>query len=245
MNFIFPLAFWGMQRVIERHMYSKNTGKVTGASAFAVVSEPTKLRPSLDLFKGAQVAGSQRVDKAVKKGLESICSVVGKAINAKLKPIATWEDWKKGIKSGPSLLLLVVHTEESENSGIPRMEIGTENWLVSSQLEEEHIIKDGGDPPLVLLIGCETGVTDREFANFVTRMRQKRAAIVVATGAKVHSIHAVPVAREFIKRMQSASKKTGASFGDVMLSVRREMLAAGIPMVLTLTAYGDADWRLA
>jgi hypothetical protein len=29
-----------------------------------------------------------------------------------------------------------------------------------------------------------------------------------------------------------------------MLNVRREMLAKGMPMVLALTAYGDADWRL-
>lgn len=35
------------------------------------------------------------------------------------------------------------------------------------------------------------------------------------------------------------------TFGDVMLGVRRQALKEGIPMVLCIHAYGDADWKLA
>jgi hypothetical protein len=126
------------------------------------------------------------------------------------------------------------------------MEIGEASWLPLPQLEQEHVVRENGAPPLVLLLGCETGVPERQFANFVNRLRNRGAAIVVATGAKIHSLHAVPVAKQFLTRIEEAAGKDGdATFGEVMLAVRRQMLADGIPMVLTLNAFGDADWRIA
>ncbi|MEO8193808.1 MAG: hypothetical protein ABI681_08145 [Gemmatimonadales bacterium] len=246
-DFICPLAFWGVQRVIERHAHRPELKKVTAGEDFAVVSEPTDLRPELDLFKGGAIAGSQKVEKTVAGGLEQISRLVGKLTNSNLEPVPDWKSWKTSIrKTGPSLLVLIVHTEETPaDDTIPQMEIGNASWLSVVEIEEEHVVKKNGEPPLVLLLGCETGVPDKQFANFVNRLRNRGAAIVVATGAKIHSLHAVPVAKEFVTRIQEAAKKKDATFGEVMLAVRREMLADGIPMVLTLNAFGDADWRLA
>jgi hypothetical protein len=246
-DFICPLAFWGVQRVIERHSYRAELKPIAGGEPFAVVSEPTDLRPALDLTKGGMIAGSQKVEKSVTGGLEAVGKLIEKLTGSKSKPVSGWKDWTAGIrKTGPAVLVLIVHTEETpEDDTIPQMEIGKASWLASVDIGPEHVVKNKGQPPLVLLLGCETGVSDRQFANFVTSMRTNGAAIVVATGAKIHSMHAVPVAKEFIKRIQAESKKKDASFGDVMLAVRREMLADGMPMVLTLNAFGDADWRLA
>lgn len=246
-DWICPMAFWGVQRVIERHAHRPKINKVTDGESFAVVSEPTSLRNELDVLKGALIAGSQKVSKTVEGGLEDICTLVGGITGSPLVPVPDWDTWKKSIsKSGPSLLVLIVHTEESDSDDtIPKMEIGKDSWLASADLSKSYVVREDGAPPLVLLLGCETGVSDRQFANFVTNLRHCNAAIVVATGAKIHSIHAVPVAKEFITRIQAAAKKGNASFGDVMLAVRREMLATGMPMVLALNAFGDADWRLA
>lgn len=247
-KFICPLAFWGVKRVIERHAHNAELRKVATGGSFAVVSEPTDLRPTLDLRKGGLVAGSQRVGKAVPGGLEEICESVEKLTGSALKPVSDWKSWTKSIgKSGPSLLVLIVHTEETPNdSTIPQMEIGNASWLPLTQLEDAHVVRENGAPPLVLLLGCETGVPDKKFANFVNRLRIHKAAIVVAAGAKIHAKHAVPVAKEFVRRIREAADADGdATFGEVMLTVRRQMLADGIPMVLTLNAFGDADWRLA
>jgi hypothetical protein len=246
-DFICPLAFWGVQRVIERHAHRPKLDRVTAGRDFAVVAEPTDLRPELDVLTGGLIAGSQKVTKTVQGGLEDICTLVGKLTNSTLEPVPDWKTWKKSVgKTGPSLLVLIVHTEETEDDEtIPQMEIGEDSWLSAADIEEEHVVRENGNPPLVLLLGCETGVPDKQFANFVSRLRHCRAAIVVATGAKIHSTHAVPVAKEFIARIEKAAAKGDATFGDVMLAVRREMLAEGMPMVLTLNAFGDADWRLA
>ena len=245
-NFVCPLAFWGVQRVIERHAHNPKLAKVLAGSAFAVLSEPTESRNSLDLRKGGLVAGSQRVEKAVAGGLGEICELIGKFTGSTLQPVSTWSKWAASVrKSGPPLLVLIVHTEESpEDETIPRMEIGKAQWLPSADINEEHVVKKDSPPPLVLLLGCETGVPEKQFADFVNRIRNCGAAIIVATGAKIHSVHAVPVAREFVDRIQKVDD-ADATFGEIMRAVRREMLADGMPMVLTLTAFGDADWRLA
>jgi hypothetical protein len=62
-KFICPLAFWGVKRVIERHAHDAELSKVATGSSFAMVSEPTDLRPTLDLHKGGLVAGSQKVEQ--------------------------------------------------------------------------------------------------------------------------------------------------------------------------------------
>jgi hypothetical protein len=247
-DFICPFAFWGVQRVIERHAHKPAVAALAAGASFAVVSEPTGLRDSLDLFKGGLIAGSQRVDKTVAGGLEEICDMVGKLTGSSLKPVPTWKEWIDKVRTtGPSLMMMIVHTEETpDDDSIPQMEIGKGSWLPAVEIEEEHVVQQDGKPPLVLLLGCETGVPDRQFSNFVSRLRDKKAAIVVATGSKIHSIHAIPVAKSFVSHIREiAAKKDGATFGEIMLAVRREMLADGIPMVLALNAFGDADWRLA
>jgi hypothetical protein len=56
--------------------------------------------------------------------------------------------------------------------------------------------------------------------------------------------HAIPVAEEFVREMK-AQCGTNQTFGDVMVKVRRKILGEkGLPMVLCLWAYGDADWRI-
>jgi hypothetical protein len=138
-----------------------------------------------------------------------------------------------------------VHTEASpENAAIQQMEIGVDSWLTVAELDLRHVRRTDAPPPLVLLLGCETGVPEKQFANFINRLRNRGAAIVVATGAKIHSLHAVPVANAFVEALGHAVKRDGATFGEVMRQVRRSMLARGLPMVLTLNAFGDADWRL-
>lgn len=242
---ICPLAFWGMQRVIERHRHDQRNAPIRRGEAFAARDEPSEGRPSLDLLRAGVVAGSQRVESTVKGGLAEICKLIG-GTSAALIPVPTWDDWKTEIgRSAPSLMVLIVHTEPSEDDeDMPRMEIGADSWLPVADISGKYLLKETFSPPLVLLLGCETGVPDKEFANFVNKLRNEGAAIVVAAGAKIHSLHAVPVAKEFVTAIQRIAKRKGATFGEIMRDVRREMLAQGLPMVLTLTAYGDADWEL-
>ena len=53
----------------------------------------------------------------------------------------------------------------------------------------------------------------------------------------------MPVLESLILEL-SEIEKPSAPFGEVMRAVRRQMLKTGNPIVLCLTAYGDADWVL-
>jgi hypothetical protein len=46
-----------------------------------------------------------------------------------------------------------------------------------------------------------------------------------------------------VEEFESAGE-AGSTFGTALLDVRRRGLAAGLPVVLSLVAYGDADWGI-
>jgi hypothetical protein len=48
-----------------------------------------------------------------------------------------------------------------------------------------------------------------------------------------------------IEILAELARQSQFTFGEVMLQLRRRALAKGLPVVLTLFPYGDADWRLA
>jgi hypothetical protein len=134
----------------------------------------------------------------------------------------------------------------TENSGtVPALEI-EEGVLVEMQSIEEDYVYSRKEPfpPVVFLIGCETGAADIEFMNFVAQFRRGGAAIIVSTGAPILGRHAVPVTIELLNRLKQFSEQANTSFGEAMRLVKQKMLAQGFPMALTLMTYGDADWKI-
>ena len=64
----------------------------------------------------------------------------------------------------------------------------------------------------------------------------------MATSNLIYGPNAAQLADLLLAKLHEL--KDGENFGEVMLSIRRKALAEGNPMVLCLSAYGDADWRL-
>jgi hypothetical protein len=243
-----PLGFWGLSRILERHSEERRItrpelAELVDVKPHAFRVEPVEGRDTLPVLRSGLVAGSQRVERSVPGGLEAICARIADG-QPGLEPVRTWDAWTSRIEGdGPSLLVLIVHTDLDDDD-LEQMEIGTESWLSVVDLENEHIARDEMSPPIVLLLGCETGAPNVSFAGFVSRCLEYGAAVVVGTGAKIHSVHAVPVAQGFVDALRAAVAGGAVTFGEVMRDVRRNLLADGLPMVLTLTAHGDADWRL-
>jgi hypothetical protein len=240
---ICPLGFWGMRHIIERHMFDREVAKKLNANDFALQQEPVQGRARLTVLTNGLFAASSRAD-TVKRGLTDR---VFNALRAATKPTSSkvddWKEWRKKVKRvRPTLLLLIPHTF-SDAQDIPTMEIGNDQLLPLDQVDADHVRADKDAPlPVVALLGCETAVVDRLYCSFVTKFRQKGAALIVSTLSTVLGRHAGPVAEAMIDEL----KKTNGdrSVGDVMLRVRQRTLASGIPMGMSLVAYGDADWRL-
>jgi hypothetical protein len=253
-----PMGFWGLSKIIERHTYNPLYTQKAGNESFRFQSEPVEGRNHLDIFRGVLFGASNKADKievrsadgqtvTVKAGgLSKVLSVLNTVTNSKdNKKVTSWKEWRDKINSAPSptALLLLTHTEKS--GSVPALEI-EEGLLVEMQSIEEDYVYSRREPypPVVFLIGCETGAADIEFMNFVAQFRRGGAAIIVSTGAPIRGRHAVPVTLELLNQLKQYSDQPTISFGQVMRTVKQKMLADGFPMVLTLMTYGDADWQI-
>jgi hypothetical protein len=209
------------------------------------------------LFDAALCAVSNKVDnykdeESAETQSERVQNALNQVMPGKVRYVETWTDWKEQINTDrPSLLVLMPHTVTNEDYDLPEMTIGADDPLLVTHVLRPYVQSgDEAPAPVVLLMGCATmlaGEADIPFQSLVGRFRQNGAAIVVSTRTKIRSRHSIPVFEEVIAILDQVIKDAGHahSFGDVMLTLRQRALAEGLPMVLTLFAFGDADWLLA
>lgn len=252
-----PMGFWGLSKIIERHTYKTDYTETTVDGSFRFQSEPVEGRKHLDIFRGVLFGASKKADKIEVRsadgntvtveagGLKKVLSTLDTITNSKYQHVASWKDWRDKINSAPAptALLLLTHTEKK--GSIPALEIEQGVLVEMQSIKKEYVYsRKEPYPPVVFLIGCETGAADIEFMNFVAQFRRGGAAIIVSTGAPIRGRHAVPVTVELLDQLKKYSDQPAMSFGQVMRVVKQKMVAGGFPMVLTLMTYGDADWQI-
>ncbi len=242
-NVVCPLGFWGLNRVIERHAFD-GTRNLQG-NTYALMASPSTQRQPLQVLQSALFAASEEVDKA-RKGTISRLEKLLKEKTKQTNYVSNWKGWVAKVKSSsPSLLLLLSHTEpDPELNNMPALEIAELPRLRVVDISEEYVRKPRTNTrPLVMLVGCKTNAPDNRLHKFVPAFGTY-AAIVLSTGATVLALQAAQVASELLRALSRLPKNKDVTFGDVMLDLRRKLLAKGLPMVLCLSAYGDADWKL-
>ena len=253
-----PLGFWGFSKVIERHMHQRGSGPELLTTDFGLQAEPFGDRNRLDVLNGVLIGASDNASNyepeqgaaAGPSGVTAILGEVRKLWSSAPDPVKTWQEWLDEVESGhPTTLILLTHTIKKADDPIAALAI-RDGKADAVRLDVVDIIPEFlSNPktetePLVLLIGCETGVADISFFNFVSKFRRMGAGIVICTGVKVRGRHAVPITMQLVELLGDFAQKKSTSIGDVMLIARRRMLARGIPIVLTLMAFGDADWQI-
>lgn len=239
---ICPLGFWCMSRVIERHAVRPVAETRLSSGEYALQADPIAGREVLRVLASALYTASARVQAAQ---IAELLGTLSTVTNQQAAYVEDWDGWRQGVQAkAPSLLVLLPHTLKDADD-IPTLEIGDKKQLPEDQITADYVHGGpGADPPVVLLLGCETAVPDIPFQGFAAQFRGNGAAIVLSTLAPVLGRHAIPVAAILASELARAAGE-GGTFGDALLGLRRRALAAGIPMVLGLVAYGDADWRLA
>lgn len=238
-----PLGFWCMSKVIECHAHARDPGEEIKKD-FALLSEPTASRNALGQVDAIVLAASDRVNSFPGSlGVAALFDALEDATHGKAALAETWGAWVEAVRQlQPSLLVVLPHTLEDQT--LPVLEVSQAARLFSSQVEAAHVGGADGRRHIVLLLGCATGNLTTPYVRFPAAFRDAGAAIVLATLSKILGRHAAPVAKRLVEALVERAGKEDTTFGDVMLDVRREMLAAGLPMVLALTAYGDTDWVL-
>ena len=106
---ICPLGFWGLRRVVERHVHLPIYAEQLRNADFGLTVEPAGRRPRLDILKSAIMAASDRVDKSERgptsRDAQEIANSLGKAVGS-IALAETWSDVADQIVAQqPSLLL--------------------------------------------------------------------------------------------------------------------------------------------
>lgn len=243
-----PLGFWSLSRVIERVQYRRD--ELGGEGDYGLSVEPLRDRARLEKPAAAVFGASARATRRVAGAVDDLATRLGATFGVtRVEPATTWATWAAQVKAAaawPAMLVLVPHHEQKQ--GFQILEIGVDE-LRSAHLDIAHVLGDDArraQPPIVLLLGCETQLSAISHESFVQRFRKHGAAVVVGTIATVLGLDAAPVAAELADAIMAEFGATPPrSLGDVMLRVRRRLVAAGRVMVLSLSADGDADWELA
>lgn len=239
-DFVCPVRFWGLTKVIERHIFKRPE---KGAPDFTVIAAPTPTnrgfpRPASAVFAYSARAG---FTAAAKDALASVSTHLTRLTGRSCIPLGTWADWRNAVEQlTPSVLVLVPHTERK--AGVEALEIGTDTeFLRASQIDEAVV--GPGEPCLAILFGCSTADPTIAFASFPSNLRRAGVEITVGTLSPVLGRHAAPAMREFLSFLADAWNQARAiPLAELVGRFRRDQMARGLPFGLTVVAYGDADW---
>lgn len=235
-SYVCPAAFWGVSKVIERHMSVPRLAQP--GIDFFLQSEPTSQRGELDLSGTALIAASQKVKPGALAPVKATCA---KLLGAVPQEAKDWNQWVQFVQTyKPRVLLALPHTDG--NGSNATMEISGKT-LGSGQITRDHVHPKGEETfPLVALLGCDTTGTALEYGDHVSWFRRGGAALVVSTIAKVFGDHAAAVAQQLVNGLQQDPRQERV--GEVIRQIKRRALVEGSLMALCVVAFGDADWKL-
>lgn len=232
---ICPMGFWGLNKVIERHLYDPRKTSSDGAS-FNILAEPVAGRDQLPLRSGALLAYSQEVEPT------EITTLIEK-LRPNVVIAKDWDDWKQAIQDKhPALLIAFPHNQVDDSDIF--LEIGGKE-LDTLGLNSDYVRAAETAAPLVFLLGCDTASTAISgLSNPIRYFRQAGAAVIVSTIATVFGVHAVQVGDAIISRLLQAGGTESLTIGDAIREAKCAALRESLPMALCVMAFGDADWRL-
>lgn len=235
-----PFGFWALTRVIERHTFQP-ADEVTGE--FMLRGRPSRDRDRIPLGP-AVFAASDRVDGFAAGSIDTIVTALRNATASHVR-VSTWEEWSAAVAANrPALLVLLPHTVFSDVFESFGLEIGQKARRWSAQIDAAFVPSEDR-PVIVALLGCETArAGEVGYERFPGLLRRCGAEVVIATLTEVLGRHAAPVAARLVEELYSYCAAEPHGFGEVMVRLRRRLLAEGLIMVLTLAAFGDADWLI-
>jgi len=140
--------------------------------------------------------------------------------------------------------MLLAHTVYSDTLETYGLEIGHADRCWAGDIDGRFVPPERR-PVVTALLGCETAAAGRvSYERFPGLFRRAGAEVVFATLTEVLGRHAAPLAAALAEEIADAWRRGPVPAGEVLVRMRRRVLAAGMPAVLAIVAYGDADWLL-
>jgi hypothetical protein len=233
-----PLRFWGFSSEIERR-YADTLEQARPGEG------PSRRR--LGRLKSSLLGYSDRTTSfdggnvKVKKLIDKLSDVAQKTI-----PARDWVEWCSGVAShAPNLLILMPHTGKYQSRDALELGPGTtdNHWRAKVSISKADVgLTDQVE--FVALLGCNTAGSSEQFATYPEQFRRYGADLMVTTIATLRGADAVPIATELVDMLKEAASSPQhlKTFGGFVTELRRKAFLAGAPGVLSVVAYGDADW---
>lgn len=231
-----PAGFWAVRKEIERVSH-----RVDG-------TPPTlhnRQRGNADLIGGLDrivIGASDRVDKAKIGSRKPTTVMNGILSDAGLVAPRLLEDWTQWVdeieEHKPQVLVLLTHSEnDSLELGANELYDSIDLW--TGLVREPFTTEPAG--PIVLLVGCETGVT-KGLSSFAELFRNHGASVVIGTSGTTLGRFAAPIAGELIAALNNPDGPP--TIGATLLEVRRRTLAKGWVTGLLMMAFTDGAYLL-
>lgn len=235
-----PMGFWGLSRVIERHVHDPDLPK----PAKIVAVEPTSDRRSLEVRGASLLAISEQVKAAEQRKL---ADRIKQHWKGGVSIAENWEAWPDTVAAQKPVLFVVLPHTKGKGAEIA-LEIHGDA-LESRYIERSYVYPEdsSASPPIVLLLGCDTSNTaDKDaYTTNIAVFRQAGSAIVLATtAALIWGDDSAKVAGQIVEAFDAAVSDTPQRFGDILRTAKRRSVADSQLMAMCLAAFGDADWRL-
>jgi hypothetical protein len=236
-----PLGFWGLRKVIERHTNRTRRGAIE--RDYAVSSSPHADRPTVNITR-VMAAATPRADANPASAWQAARDAMAQALGSNLTVAPDWPSIVDEFTTEHSqlgMMVLLPHVDKDQ-SGQLRLDLGSEPHLPVHEVAQQLELRK--DSPVVLLLGCVTGPSESPTEEFPGRFLDAGASAVLATMTMVRGRFVADIARAIVVAVRQDVADHGfARLGDAILHVRQTLLGTN-PLVLTLVAYGDADWTL-
>ena len=184
-NFLCPLHFWGISKVIERHgIVQTESGSTLVRSEERFQPSPTRkpfgpVRPVL--FAASARAFDFDDGASWRQQLLQALTLLGGAPPTEAK---TWDDWRARITdSQPKVLVLLPHTDTVE-LGIDVLGIETKELLAKDEIDDS-LVGAWETVQLLLLLGCAAAQVTETFAPYPQIFSNHGADVIIAPLAPI------------------------------------------------------------
>ena len=236
-NTICPLKFWGLSKVIERHI--SRGGSLKGYTNWIQRVESAGDEYSDRVLKVLFASSTEVPDKGFMDSATALKRIAGE-----YREVESWSDWVNAVEThSPNLIVCMPHNDVKGDH--EELHIADGSPLRVDEVDYHHLVGSGAslppeDGPMILLFGCQTGTSKlHPYLSFVNAFSIHGASIVVGMLSTVIAEEAPVILQEFMQLMEAGDGTM--SLGDALLEVRRRVFARGLVIGLAVTGFGDAD----
>ena len=244
-----PFGFWGVRKVIERHVNREDNAALAAQGAGVTIGVSPTLTDSVAVLRNVLGAASSRADLNPEEDWKRARDQLTTLYGTNVRFADDWTAWMNALHDDAADVLLLLPHVGIEANGDPYLEIGNDPSVTWTTDVGYVLFADPWAPhpqhraPIVLLLGCATA-GGPQLQKFPGKFLDRGARLVIGTLAVVRGRFVAPLGAELTEQLLDQSNGHGVRVGELLRDLRRRAFERGDPTAMTLVAFGDSSWVL-